>query len=72
LKTYRETPEGADSTGEPAAGVEVIVRAMRTLHSLRDAVKQISRSGDLELIDRGVDILNRARRELYALLAEEK
>jgi hypothetical protein len=45
---------------------------MRTLHGLKDAVKQIARSGDVELIGRGVEILERARRELYTLLANEK
>jgi DNA-binding PadR family transcriptional regulator len=72
LQTYRESPQGAETSGEPDAGAEMMMRGMRTLHGLKDAVKQIARSGDVELIGRGVEILERARRELYTLLANEK
>jgi len=72
LQTYRESPRGAEAADEPTAGAELMMRGMRTLHGLRDAVKQIARSGDIELIGRGVEIVDRARRELYALLAQEK
>jgi DNA-binding PadR family transcriptional regulator len=72
LETHRASPEGAEMTGEPAAGAELVMRGMRTLHGLKDAVKQIARSGDVTSIERGVEILDRARRELYSLLAEEK
>jgi DNA-binding PadR family transcriptional regulator len=72
LQTYRDSPRGAEDAAEPMAGVELMVRGMRTLHGLRDAVKQIARSGDVELIGRGVEIVERARRELYTLLAQEK
>jgi DNA-binding PadR family transcriptional regulator len=71
LRTHRDSPEGAEATSEESADVEVVVRGMRTLHGLKDAVKQLARSGDADLMKRGVDILSRARRELYALLAEE-
>jgi len=72
LQTYRESPRGAEDCSEPTAGAELMMRGMRTLHGLKDAVKQIARSGDTELIGRGVEILDRARRELYTLLAQEK
>jgi DNA-binding PadR family transcriptional regulator len=72
LQTHRDSPRGAEDTGEPTAGAELMMRGMRTLHGLKDAVKQIARSGDVELIGRGVEILDRARRELYTLLAHEK
>jgi DNA-binding PadR family transcriptional regulator len=72
LQTHRDSPEGAESTGEMPPGVETMVRGMRTLHGLKDAIKQIARSGDAELIGKGVEIVDRARRELYALLAEQK
>jgi DNA-binding PadR family transcriptional regulator len=72
LQTHRDSPRGAEDTGEPAPGAEMMMRGMRTLHGLRDAVKQIARSGDVELIGRGVEILDRARRELHTLLAQEK
>jgi DNA-binding PadR family transcriptional regulator len=72
LRTYRESPRGAEESDAPTAGAELVMRGMRTLHGLRDAVKQIARSGDVELISKGVEILDRTRRELYSLLAEEK
>jgi DNA-binding PadR family transcriptional regulator len=72
LQTRRDSPEGADDAAAPTEGAEMLMRGMRTLHGLKDAVKQIARSGDVELIGRGVEILDRARRELYTLLAQEK
>ena len=72
LQAYRDSPRGAEDAGERAAGAELVMRGMRTLHGLKDAVRQIARSGDTELIGRGVEILDRARRELYTLLAQEK
>jgi DNA-binding PadR family transcriptional regulator len=72
LQTYRESPRGAGSETEPTLGPELMMRGMRALHGLKDAVKQIARSGDITVIGQAVDILDRARRELYALLAEEK
>ncbi len=71
LKTYRESDRGADDPSEPTEGATMLMRGMRTLHGLKDAVKQIARSGDVKLIGRGVEILERARRELYTLLAED-
>lgn len=72
LTTYRESPRGAEANAEPSAGAELMMRGMRTVHGLKDAVKQIARSGDVELIARAVEILDRARRDLYTLLAQEK
>jgi DNA-binding PadR family transcriptional regulator len=72
LQTFRDSPRGAESDAEPTAGAELMMRGMRTLHGLKDAVKQIARSGDITLIGQAVEILDRARRELYTLLAEEK
>ncbi len=72
LQTRRDSPGGADSDDEPTAGAELMMRGMRSLHGLRDAVKQIARSGDVALIGQAVDILDNARRQLYALLADQK
>ena len=63
LEDYRQSPEGAGEGGAPTASMETMLRGMRTLHSLRDAVKQIARSGDDALIARAVDILTNTRRE---------
>jgi DNA-binding PadR family transcriptional regulator len=72
LQTYRDSPNASDIDAEPTAGAGLLMRGMRTLHGLKDAVKQIARSGDVALIGQAVEILDRARRELYALLAAEK
>jgi DNA-binding PadR family transcriptional regulator len=72
LDEHLKSPEGAGDTPSQMAGLEIMGRGIRTLHSLREAVKAITRSGDLEMISRAVDILTNTRRELYALLAEEK
>jgi len=72
LDEHRKSPEGAGDTSSQMAGLEIMGRGIRTLHSLREAVKAITRSGDIEMISRAVDILTNTRRELYALLAEEK
>jgi DNA-binding PadR family transcriptional regulator len=72
LRTYRESPRGAEDAGEPTEAAATMMRGMRTLHGLKDAVKQIARSGDVTLIKRGVEVLDRARRELYTLLAQDE
>jgi DNA-binding PadR family transcriptional regulator len=72
LDEHLKSPEGAGDTSSQMAGLEIMGRGIRTLHSLREAVKAIARSGDIEMISRAVDILTNTRRELYALLAEEK
>lgn len=72
LQAYRDSPEGGEFASERGPDFELAARGMRTLHGLKDAVKQIVRSGDVELMGRGVEILDRTRRELYALLAEAK
>jgi DNA-binding PadR family transcriptional regulator len=72
LQTYRESPRGEEASAGPTVGAELVMRGMRTLHGLKDAVKQIARSGDVDLVGQGVEILDRARRELYTLLAQEK
>jgi DNA-binding PadR family transcriptional regulator len=72
LQTYRDSPRGSDDESAPTPTAEMLLRGMRAVHGLRDAVKQIARSGDIELIKSGVEIIDRARRELYTLLAQDK
>ena len=72
LATYRASPEGMEEPGPPSSGMELMLRGKRTLHGLREALKQIARSGDVARVVRAVEILSRARRELYALLAEDE
>lgn len=70
LQTHRDSPEGAEDAA-PSEGATQMLRGMRALHGLKDAVKAIARSGNLELVGRAADVLDRARRELYSMLAEE-
>jgi DNA-binding PadR family transcriptional regulator len=71
LKNYRESRAESESGGaDHAEGVEMMARGMRSFHGVKDAVRQIARSGDLPTLQRAVEILERTRRELYAILAE--
>jgi DNA-binding PadR family transcriptional regulator len=45
--------------------------AMRQIHGIKDAAKHIARSGDVELFRKAVKVLDRTRRDLYAILAGE-
>jgi|GEM_PF-791331 len=70
LREYQASPQRPGFEDASAEAFATIARGMGALHGLRDAVKQVVRSGDPALIGRGVEILERARRDLYALLAE--
>jgi DNA-binding PadR family transcriptional regulator len=47
-----------------------IGEGMRQVHGIKDAIKQIARSGNVELYKKVLPILERTRKELYALLSE--
>ena len=68
----KERPQGE---GEPHADAEglyaVMGDAMRCVHGIKDAAKHIAKSGDVELFRKALAVLERTRRDLYALLAEE-
>jgi DNA-binding PadR family transcriptional regulator len=70
LQKRREShPEGEDAA--VPAFVAVMGRGMTALHGARDALKQIARSGNPELIERAVAIIERTRKDLYTILADE-
>jgi DNA-binding PadR family transcriptional regulator len=50
--------------------VGIVAEGMRQIHGIKDAVKQIARSGNVELYKKAVAVLDGARRELFALLAD--
>jgi DNA-binding PadR family transcriptional regulator len=60
--------EGEEFNGENIYGV--IAEAMRQVHGIKDAVKQIARSGNIESYRKAVAALDKARRELFAILAD--
>ncbi len=56
---------------DPDGGFAVMADAMRAIHGIRDAARHIARGGDVEDFRKAVKVLERTRRELYAILSEE-
>jgi len=50
---------------------ETIFRGFKAIRGLAMAAKQVARSGDPQAIKRCVDVLDRARREIYEIVADE-
>lgn len=81
-RVYALTEEGlaavADLADEPApwdvaaasGGMSGLVELRQAAGRLAQAVGQVARSGDRTLTEASVEILNNARRQVYALLAE--
>jgi DNA-binding PadR family transcriptional regulator len=70
LLSERET---TDADGEVFDGENIygiIAEAMRQVHGIKDAVKQIARTGNVENYKKAIAALDRARRELFAILAD--
>jgi DNA-binding PadR family transcriptional regulator len=63
-------PAEADEARGDADMFATVAEAMRQVHGIRDAVKQIARTGNLELYTKGIAVLDRARRDLFAILAD--
>lgn len=55
-------------TGDNVYGI--IGEAMRQVHGIKDAAKQIARTGNIESFRKAVAVLDKARRELFAILAD--
>jgi DNA-binding PadR family transcriptional regulator len=68
LAEREETKSPGDDDMQGFYGV--IAEGMRQVHGIKDAVKQVARSGNVELYKKALPILDRARKELYALLSE--
>ena len=49
----------------------MMARGITAMHGARDALKQIARSGKPEHIERAIGIIEKARKELYTILAED-
>ncbi len=72
LEDYQNSPEGQRAQHEAGINLGLTLRGARTLGGLRDAIKQIHRSGDQELIEKALEILDKTRSELYKLLADAR
>lgn len=68
LLTQREGPDQNDEEWQNFYGV--LADAMRQVHGIKDAVKQIARSGNIKMYQRAVEALDRCRRELFEILAD--
>jgi len=67
LATRTQEAEGFEG-GENIYGV--IAEAMRQVHGIKDAAKQIARTGNVDMFRKAVAVLDRARRELFEILAD--
>lgn len=65
----RENTDG-EETFDGENIYNVIAEAMRQVHGIKDAVKQIARTGNMESYRKAVAALDKARRELFAILAD--
>ncbi len=68
LLAQRE-PDGEDMPFGPEF-YTTVREAMRQVHGIKDAAKQIARSGNIELYRKAIEVLDRARRELFEILAD--
>ncbi len=70
LTKHRETnPEPAP--GDIPPFVAMMHRGVTAMHGAKDALRQIARSGNADHVDRAIEIVERARKELYTILAED-
>ena len=65
-----------EANPEPEAGdvppfVAMMARGITAMHGARDALKQIARSGKQEHIEQAIGIVEKARKDLYTILAED-
>jgi DNA-binding PadR family transcriptional regulator len=48
----------------------IVAEAMRQVHGIKDAAKQIAKTGNPELYRKAIDVLDKARRDLFEILAD--
>jgi len=70
-REFLKNRESQDEEGfDSATFYGVIAEAMRQVHGIKDAVKQIARSGNIETYKKALAVLDKARRELFDILAD--
>jgi DNA-binding PadR family transcriptional regulator len=70
LYAKREPAEDEDAPLGNPAFYATVAEAMRQVHGIKDAAKQIARTSNIELYKRAIEVLDRARRELFEILAD--
>jgi DNA-binding PadR family transcriptional regulator len=71
LQKHRQDSPEQPGAEEALPYVARFARGIGAMHGAKDALKQIARVNDPELMERAIQIMERTRRELYSLLAEE-
>jgi DNA-binding PadR family transcriptional regulator len=70
LAKHRETTPD-ETTPEARGAIPLIARTMQTMVGLKMVLKEIARMRDPDMYAQALGILERARRDLYALLTHE-
>jgi len=70
LAKYRESTAG-DPAGDPRGAVPLIARGMQTMGGLKMVLKEIAKTRNMDMYAQALAIMERARRDLYALLTHE-
>jgi DNA-binding PadR family transcriptional regulator len=69
LLAQREPTEGEGFFGDPRF-YATITEAMQQVRGIKEAAKQIARTGNIEIYRKAVEVLDKARRELFEILAD--
>jgi len=70
LYEQREQPSEEDMPWGNPEFYATLADAMRQVHGIKDAAKRIAKSGNIELYKKAIEVLDRARRELHAIIAD--
>ncbi|MGR4065247.1 MAG: PadR family transcriptional regulator [Vulcanimicrobiaceae bacterium] len=65
-----ERPGAGAPTGDLDDLREIVFETMRNVHAIKDAARQIARSRNADAFRKAGEVLERTRRDLYAILAE--
>ncbi|HEX3865878.1 MAG TPA: PadR family transcriptional regulator [Gemmatimonadaceae bacterium] len=69
LAKHRETTP--DAASDPAGTVSLIARSVQTMVGIKMVLKELGRTRNVEMYTQALAILERTRRDLYALLTHE-
>jgi len=71
LAKHRETTPSDDASPETKGAVSLIARSVQTMVGIKMVLKEIGRTRNVEMYTQALAILERTRRDLYALLTHE-
>jgi len=71
LYEQREQPSEEEVPWGNPAFYATVAEAMRQVHGIKDAAKRIAKSGNIDLYKKAVEVLDKARRELHEILADD-